>query len=126
MGVLARYYTALGEHEAAIRLDSRLTRLLKEPDPARRRLVYNLLHAGRLEEATEVADAIRADPSASALSSHLAAKALAIASGEIPASEIHDLAVFTTPEALRLGQEVPIFIAPREKSWSTDLGSASN
>ena len=126
MSVLARYYTALGEHEAAIRIDSRLARVLEEPDPARRRLVYNLLHAGRLEEAAEVADTILADPSAGALSSHLATRALAIASGERPTSEIHDLAVFTTPEAVQLGQEVPIFIAPRERSWSTDLGSASN
>ncbi|MEE3329063.1 MAG: hypothetical protein VX252_17115 [Myxococcota bacterium] len=117
MEVMARYYTALGEHAAAIRLDTRLARLLKEPDPARRRQVYNLLHAGQWDEATAAAEEILADPSAGALSTHLAERALEIASGQRPEFEIHGLAVFTPSEAAAMGQEVPIFVPPRHKNW---------
>ena len=115
MQVLARYYTALGEHEAAIRMDTRLARLMEEPDPSQRRLVYNLLHAGRFEEAAVVAGQILASPTASALSNHLAESALEIVSGQRPQAEIHGLAVFTPAEANAMGQEVPIFIAPRQR-----------
>jgi hypothetical protein len=113
MEVLARYYTALGEHEAAIRIDSRLSRLLDDPEAPQRRLVYNLLREDRIEEASKIAEDILADPSADPLSVHLAERALEISSGSAEKSEIYRLPVFTASEANAMGREVPILISPR-------------
>ena len=113
MDVLARYYTALGEHEAAIRIDSRLSRLLENSDAPRRRLVYNLLREDRIEEAAAIAEDILADPSADPLSIQLAERSLEIFSGNAERSEIYRLPVFTSSEANTLGREVPILIPPR-------------
>lgn len=106
MEMLARYYTALGERASAIRLDERLTRLMKKSESPRRRLIYNLIREDRLSEATEVAQLILDDPNSSPLAVHLAETALGIQNGDLDSSEIFRVPVFTASEAAAFGRGV--------------------
>ncbi len=64
---LARRYAALGLYEDAIRADRRLLRSRPDDVGAHRRIVWCLLHLGRLQEANEAAEDLAADPFSSLL-----------------------------------------------------------
>jgi hypothetical protein len=126
---LASIYASLGLYERAIRLDREILSAAPDAVPARRRLVWSLLRAGRFDEARAQADALDDAPPGDGLSRFIAETAREVAelSPEERASRIATLPLLSRAEAARLmgGMARPEARVQRAREIERQIGSSA-
>lgn len=108
-GWLASIYAALGLYELAIEIDGHLVESEADAPMARRRLVWCLLRAGRVDEAAAAAVTLEQGPNTDALSRMIAKAARRVSETtdeEVRAEIVARLPVFTVAEAGALTTKV--------------------